>query len=56
MSSRGSEMMKEDMAALGPVKIKDVDAAQQLVITLARQLEKDGVISLKSSPTEQYVN
>jgi flagellar motor switch protein FliG len=48
--------MREDMAALGPIKIKEVDAAQQLVITQARQLEKDGVISLKGSVTEQYIN
>jgi flagellar motor switch protein FliG len=56
MSQRGKEMMMEDMSVLGPVKLKDVDAAQQVIITLARQLEKDGLISLKSSPTEQYVN
>lgn len=56
LSQRGAEMMKEDMAALGPVKIKEVDAAQQQIITQARQLEKDGTISLKSSPAEQYIN
>jgi len=56
LSQRGAEMMKEDMAALGPVKIKEVDAAQQQIITLARQLEKDGTISLKNSPAEQYIN
>jgi len=56
MSQRGAEMLKEDLAALGPIKLKDVDAAQQTIIMEARQLEKEGVLSLKSSPAEQYIN
>jgi len=55
MSQRGSEMMKEDMEALGPIKIKEVEAAQQQIIAVVRQLESDGVISLKGSAGEQYV-
>jgi flagellar motor switch protein FliG len=48
-------MLKEDMDALGPVKIKEVDAAQQQIIALVRQLESEGVISLKGAVGEQYV-
>ena len=55
MSQRGSEMMKEDMEALGPIKIKEVEAAQQQIIAVVRQLESDGVISLKGAAGEQYV-
>ena len=54
-SQRGAQMMLEDMADMGPVKLKDVDAAQQEIITLARALEKEGVISLTSSAADQYV-
>jgi flagellar motor switch protein FliG len=54
-SQRGAEMMSEDLASLGPVKLKDVDAAQQKIITVARELEKEGVISLKNSPSEAYI-
>ena len=54
-SQRGAEMLKEDLDALGPLKIKDVDAAQQQIISVARQLESDGVISLNNSAAEQYV-
>lgn len=54
-SQRGGEMLAEDIASLGPVKLKDVDAAQQQIIATARELEKDGVISLKNSPADQYV-
>jgi flagellar motor switch protein FliG len=55
MSQRGAEMLREDMEALGPIKIKEVEAAQQQIITVVRQLETEGVISLKGSTGEQYV-
>jgi len=56
MSQRGSEMMREDMSSLGPVKIKVVEAAQQQVIAVVRQLENEGVINMKGGGGgEQYV-
>lgn len=55
MSQRGAEMLREDMDAMGPVKIKDVEAAQQQIITIVRQLEAEGVVSLKGAVGEQYV-
>jgi flagellar motor switch protein FliG len=55
MSQRGAEMLREDMEALGPVKIKEVEAAQQQIITVVRQLETEGVVSLKGAVGEQYV-
>jgi flagellar motor switch protein FliG len=54
-SQRGAAMMSDDIAALGPVKLKDVDGAQQEVITVAREMEKEGAISLKGSGSDQYV-
>lgn len=55
MSQRAAEMLKEDMEAIGPVKIKDVEAAQQQIIATVRQLEADGVINMKGAVGEQYV-
>jgi flagellar motor switch protein FliG len=55
LSARASEMLREDMEALGPVKIREVEAAQQQIISLLRQLEADGVINMKGSVGEQYV-
>jgi flagellar motor switch protein FliG len=43
------------MEALGAVKIKDVEAAQQQIIAVVRQLESEGVISLRGAVGEQYV-
>jgi len=55
MSQRGAEMLREDMEALGPIKIKEVEAAQQAIISVVRQLESEGVVSLKGAVGEQYV-
>jgi flagellar motor switch protein FliG len=55
MSQRGADMLKEDMEALGPIKIKEVEAAQQQIIAVVRQLESEGVLSLKGAVGEQYV-
>jgi flagellar motor switch protein FliG len=55
MSQRGAEMLKEDMEAIGPVKIKEVESSQQQIIAVVRQLESEGVINLKGTVGEQYV-
>lgn len=55
MSERGAEMLREDMDALGPIKIKEVEAAQQQIISIVRQLEAEGVVNLKGTVGEQYV-
>ena len=55
MSQRGAEMLREDMDSMGPVKIKEVEAAQQQIIAIVRQLEAEGAVSLKGTVGEQYV-
>lgn len=55
MSQRGSEMLREDMDSLGPIKIREVETAQQQIIAIVRQLEAEGVISLKGGGGDQYV-
>ena len=55
MSQRGAEMLREDMEALGPVRLKDVETAQHQVIAIARKLQADGVLSMKPSESDRYV-
>jgi flagellar motor switch protein FliG len=55
MSKRGAEMFQEDMEALGPVKIRDVEGAQQKVIAQVRQMETEGIVSMKSDGEQAYV-
>lgn len=46
MSSRAVEMLKEDMEIMGPTRVKDVEAAQQSIIKIAKRLEQEGKIQL----------
>ncbi|HEX6894235.1 MAG TPA: flagellar motor switch protein FliG [Bryobacteraceae bacterium] len=55
MSQRGGEMLREDMEATGPLKIKDVEASQKQVLAVVHQLEADGAISLRGGAGDQYV-
>ncbi len=56
MSQRGAEMLKEDMDAMGPVKLKEVEMAQQQIIAAVRLLESEGVINLGDAASDQYVD
>ena len=55
MSQRSAEMLAEDMDALGPVRIRDVKAAQDEVILALRQLQQAGTISLNREGGDEYV-
>ena len=55
MSGRGVEMMKEEIDIMGPVKIKDVHAAQQRIVDVVRKLEEEGIINLGGSRDEYVV-
>jgi flagellar motor switch protein FliG len=56
MSSRAVEMMKEDMDVLGPIKVRDVEISQQQIVSIVRKLDESGVISLKGSSNDEYIN
>jgi len=47
MSSRAAEMMRDDMESMGPVRLRDVNAAQQDLLALAHKLESEGRLVLK---------
>jgi flagellar motor switch protein FliG len=46
MSERAAKIMREDMEAMGPVRLKDVDAAQGAVVQTAKDLAARGEIML----------
>jgi flagellar motor switch protein FliG len=46
MSSRAGKMLMDDMAAMGPVRLRDVDEAQALLVNLAKDLAAKGEITL----------
>lgn len=46
MSERAATMLKEDMEFLGPVKLKNVEEAQQKIVGVIRRLEEAGEVSI----------
>lgn len=44
MSKRAGEMLKEDIEFMGPVRLREVEEAQQRIVTVIRQLEDTGEI------------
>jgi flagellar motor switch protein FliG len=46
MSERASKMLKEEMSQMGPVRLKDVDAAQAKLVLLTKDLAAKGEIML----------
>lgn len=46
MSERAATMLKEDMEFMGPVKLKNVEEAQQKVVGVIRRLEEAGEITI----------
>lgn len=55
MSQRSSEMLMEDMDALGPVRIREVTAAQQQIVSAVATLKREGAISSGRAGTDEYV-
>ena len=55
MSSRAVEMLKEDMEALGSVRMQQVQQGQKDIIEVARKLEAEGKISLQMGGDGGYV-
>lgn len=55
MSSRAADMMREDLDAKGPVRLKDVEEAQKAVLDVAKRLADSGDISLGGKGDDEYV-
>jgi len=55
MSQRAAEMMKDDLANKGPVRLADVEGAQKEILLAARKLADDGTINLGGKGGDEYV-
>ncbi|MBR4569721.1 MAG: flagellar motor switch protein FliG [Candidatus Riflebacteria bacterium] len=55
MSKRAAEMLKEDMAYMGPVRMRDVDQAQQRIVKLVKKLESKGEIIVSRPGEEEMI-
>jgi flagellar motor switch protein FliG len=52
MSERAGKMLREDMQAMGPVRLRDVDDAQQAMVQVAKDLAAKGEIVLSDKKGE----
>ncbi|MDR1874039.1 MAG: flagellar motor switch protein FliG [Synergistaceae bacterium] len=55
MSKRAAEMLQEDMDYMGPVRVKDVEEAQQKVVNVVRALEEAGEIVVSTGGEDELV-
>ena len=55
MSQRASEMLKEDMEYMGPVRVREVEDAQQGIVNVIRQLEESGEIVIARGEESEVV-
>lgn len=53
MSGRAAKMLQDDMAAMGPVRLRDVDESQVLLVNLAKDLAAKGEIVIAKSRGEE---
>ncbi len=52
MSERAGKMMREDMEALGPVRLRDVDDAQAIIVQAAKDLANNGEITISEGGSQ----
>jgi flagellar motor switch protein FliG len=52
MSERAAKIMREDMSAMGPVRLRDVDEAQTMIVQTAKDLSAKGEIVLAENKGE----
>jgi flagellar motor switch protein FliG len=52
ISSRAAEMLREDLANMGPARLSDVESSQQEIVNVARRLEAEGKIIIARGGTE----
>ncbi|TCO79951.1 flagellar motor switch protein FliG [Marinisporobacter balticus] len=55
MSKRMAEMIKEDMEFMGPVRLRDVEEAQQKIVNMIRKLEEAGEIIISRGGGDEII-
>ena len=55
MSTRAANILREDIGALGPIQLKEVEASRQEVLAAIRQMEVDALIELGGAGGDEYV-
>ncbi|MCK5071758.1 MAG: flagellar motor switch protein FliG [Desulfocapsa sp.] len=55
MSARAADMIRDDLEAMGPVRLSEVEAMQQSIVKIAMKLEEEGKLVLGSGGGDELV-
>jgi flagellar motor switch protein FliG len=55
MSERAAKILRDDMQAMGPVRLRDVEEAQQFLVNMAKELAAAGEVFLADGKDDQLV-
>ena len=55
MSKRAGSMLREEMEFMGPIRVKDVEEAQQKIVSIIRRLEEKGEIVIARSEEDELI-
>ena len=55
LTERAAKLLRDDIAALGPVRLRDVDEAQAAIVVLAKDMAAQGQLTLKDAREEEMV-
>ena len=55
LSERAGRMLRDDIESLGPVKLRDVDEAQSVIVATAKDLAAQGLIDVSESASDEMV-
>ena len=55
MSKRAASLLREDMDFMGPLRLKDVEEAQQKIVNIIRKLEEEGEIVVARAGEDELV-
>lgn len=55
MSTRAAEMIKDDLEAMGPVRLSEVEMMQQAIVKIAMKLEEEGKLVLGTGGGDELV-
>ena len=55
MSARAADMIRDDLDAMGPVRLSEVEAMQQSIVKIAMKLEEEGKLVLGTGGGDELV-
>jgi flagellar motor switch protein FliG len=55
LTERAAKLLRDDIAALGPVRLRDVDEAQAVIVAVAKDMAAQGTITLQDGRDEEML-